>query len=78
MSDVLQMVIQNYGGFTKKEMVKYLVALKAPVIIGHPSERYIKYLVSRNLDNYPVTIPYVENSHKSFGPFLGWVHGKTI
>ena len=68
---------QNYDGLTKKEAEKAVLACKSPGLIGHPSERYIKYLVRSKLENCPVTIPDVENSPKRFDPILGGVHGKT-
>ena len=72
MSDVFR-----YEGFTKKEGEKDILACKAPVIIGHPSGRDLKYLVISNLENCSVTIPDVDNACKNFGPILGGVRGKT-
>ena len=66
----VQMARQKYEGFTKKEAENYVLAREAVGIIGHPYEQDLNYLVSINLDDFPITIPYVENSHKKIGPIL--------
>ena len=58
-------------------MHKAVLACKEPVIIGHPSERDLKYLVISNLEDYPVTIPDMDNARKIFSTILGGVRGKT-
>ena len=45
----------------------------------HPSEQDLKYLVSsHNLDDCPLTIHDVKNSHAIFGPNIAGVIGKTV
>ena len=47
-------------------------------MLGHPSVRDLKYLVSSNLTDFPVAIPDVINAHKIFGLILGVARGKTV
>ena len=74
----VQTVRKNYEGFTKRYAYRDVLARKAAGLIGHPSERDLKYLASINLTDCPVTIPDVHNAHKIFGPILGRTRGKTV
>jgi hypothetical protein len=48
----------NFEGFTKKEIEKATLAREAQGMIGHPSERDFKDMVSANMiQNCPVTPP---------------------
>ena len=71
-------VRKNYEGFAKRDVERAVLARNSEVLIGHPSERDLKYLVSINLNDCPVTIPDVNNAHKIFGPNLGGTRGKTV
>ena len=71
-------VHKNYEGFTKRYVERDVLSREAAGLIGHPSERDIKYLVSINLTDCPVTIKDVNNAHKIFGPILGGARGKTV
>ena len=66
----VQTVRKNYEGFTKEEVESSVFAREDPGLIGHPSERDLKYLVISNLGKCPVTTPDVDSAHKSFGPIL--------
>ena len=76
--NLVQTVRKNYEGFTKRDVERAVLASEATGLIGHPSERDLKYLVSINLNDCPVTIPDVNNAHKIFGPNLGGTRGKTV
>ena len=69
---------KNYEGFTKRDVKRAVLAREAAGLIGHPSERDLKYLVSINLNDFPVTTPDVNNAKKSFGPILGGTRVKTV
>ena len=68
----------NYEGFTKRDFERAVLAREAAGLIGNPYERDLKYLVSINLTDCPVTITDRNNAHKSFGPILGGTRGKTV
>ena len=74
----IQIVRKNYDGFTKRDVERAVLAHEAAGLIVHPSERDLKYLVSRNLTDCPVTILDVNNNHKIFGPILGVTRGKAV
>ena len=74
----IQIVRKNYDGFTKRDVERAVLAHEAAGLIVHPSERDLKYLVSINLNDCPVTIPDVNNAHKIFGPILGGTRVKTV
>ena len=52
---------------------------KSSEIIDYPSEQDLEYLVNiNNLDDCPITIHCVKNSHAFFCPDLAGVSGKTV
>ena len=52
------------------------MALKASDIVGHPSEKDLKYLVSsQNIYDCPLTINDMNNAHAIFGPDIAGVRG---
>ena len=71
-------VRKNYEGFAKRDVERAVLACKAAGLIGHPYERDLKYLVSINLTDFPVTIPDLNNAQKIFGPILGGTSVKTV
>ena len=74
----VQNVRNNYDGFTKRYIKRAVLDHGAAGLIGHPSERDLKYLVSGKLTDCPVTIPDVNNAHKIFGPILCGTKGNTV
>ena len=73
-----QTVHKNYEGFTRRDVNRDVLAREAAGLIVHPSEIDLKYRVSSNLTECPVTSPDVNNSEKSFCPILGGTRGKTV
>ena len=66
----------NYEGFTKNETKQ---ARRAQAMMGNPSEKDYKGLVSNHLiSNCPVTATDITNSQTIHGPALASVWGKTI
>ena len=73
----VQTVRQNYEGYTKKEVEKAILARKASGLVGCPSERDLKYLVSHHLSDCPVSADDITRSHTIFGPDPKGIRGKT-
>jgi hypothetical protein len=75
----VQMVPQNYEGFTKKEVLQAKEARRAMGSIGNPSENDFKGMVSNNMImNCPITTTAIANARSIFGPDLASVRGKTV
>ena len=75
---LMQTVCKNYERFTKKEVECTILACKAQLCVGNPSEKQFKEMVSSpNLENCPVTATDMSNAHVIFGPDLPGVKGKT-
>jgi hypothetical protein len=76
---VVQTVRGNYEGYTKKDILKAKEARRAQGMIGNPSEKDYKGMVSGNLiTNSPITTSNVSNAHAMFGPDLASIRGKTV
>jgi hypothetical protein len=76
---LVQMVRGNYEGYTKKGILKAKEACRAQGMIGNPSEKDYKGMVSRNLiTNCPITTTNISNPHVMFGPDLASIRGKTV
>ena len=70
---------QSYEGYTKKQVQGVILARKYSVLIRHPSERDLKYLVSsQNLYECPLTIYDVKNAHAVFGTYIVGVRGGGV
>ena len=66
----------SYEVFTKKDVGKATSDSKAQSMIGSPSEKYFKELVSENftaLNSIPVTCTDITNTHTIFVPNLSGV-----
>ena len=74
----VQTVRKNYEGFTNRDVNRDVLYCKATGLIVYPYERDIKYLVSSNLTDFPVTIPDINNARKIYGPILCGTKGKTV
>ena len=70
-SAFVQMVRQNYEGFTKKEILQAKEARQATGLIGNPSENNFKGLVSNNMiTNSPIKTTAITNARYIFGKDL--------
>ncbi len=79
MTAFVQTVRQNYEGFTKKEVLQAKEARRAMGLIGNPSEKNFKGLVSNNMiTNCPVTTTATTNVRRIFDRDLADVRGKTV
>ena len=76
---LVQTVRGNYEGHTKKEVLRAKEARRAQGLIGGPSEKDFKALVSsKMIDNCPIDTTDVANARKLFGPQLQRVSGSTV
>jgi hypothetical protein len=72
-------VQKNYEGFTKKDMIKAKEARQAQALIGNPSKKDFKGMVSNHfIPNCPVTFAGITNARKIFGLDLASIHRKTV
>jgi hypothetical protein len=75
----MQTVRENYEGFTKKDVIKAKEDRQAQGLIGNPSKKDFKGMVSNHLiPNCPVTYAAITNARKIFGPDLASIRGKTV
>ncbi len=75
----VQMVWENYEGFMKKDVIKAKEARQAQGLIGNPSKKDFKGMVSNHLiPNCPVTYDAITNAQKTFGPDLASIRGKPV
>ena len=71
----------NYEVFTKKDLVTSILDCKSQAMIGSPSEKYFKELVSEiftALKSIPVTCTDITNAHTIFGTDLSGVWGGGV
>ena len=75
----VQMVRGNYEGHTKKDVMQAKEAGRMQAMIGNPSEKDFKGMVSGNMiRNCPVTTTDINNARAIFGPDLASIRGKTV
>jgi hypothetical protein len=76
---LVQTVRGNYEGYTQREILKAKEVHRAQAMMGNPSERDYKGMVSNNVvPNCPVTSADISNARAIFGPDLPSVRGKTV
>ena len=76
---LVQTVQGNYEGYTKQEVLKAKEARRAQAMMGNPSEKDYKGMVSNKLiPNCPVTLWDNTNARQIFRPDLPSVRGKTV
>jgi hypothetical protein len=76
---LVQTVRGNYEGYTKREVLKAKEARRAQAMMGNPSEKGYKTMVSNNLiPECPITPTDISNARAIFGPDLPSVRGKTV
>ena len=68
----IQMVRGNYEGYTKWEVTQAKEAHRAQAMMGNPSKKDYKAMVS------PITSKDVSKSRTIFGPDLASIWGKTV
>jgi hypothetical protein len=75
----LNTIKTNREGFTERDNERAKRARKALGLVGYPSPKYFKHMVSSNMiKNCPVTSIEVTNANKIFGPDLATLKGKTV
>ena len=75
----VQTVRDNSEGFNKKEITAGKLARKSQGIIGYPSERDFKYMVSNGMiKKCPITSYEITNAHTMFGQNLSGTRGKKF
>jgi hypothetical protein len=76
---LVQTVRGNYEGYTKREVLKVKEARRAQAMMGNPSKKDYKTMVSNNLiPQCPITPTDISNARAIFGPDLPSVRGKTV
>ncbi len=76
---MVQTVHGNYKGCTKKEVLQAKEARRAQAMLGNPSKKDFKGMISSNIiPNCPTTHSNVTNAQKIFGPDLASIRGKTV
>ncbi len=75
----IQTVRGNYEGYTKRVVMQAKEARRAQAMMGIPSEKVYKGMVSNNLiANCPITSKDVSNARTIFRPDLTSIRGKTV
>jgi hypothetical protein len=75
----IQTVCGNYEGYTKREVTQAKEARRAQAMMGNPSEKDYKGMVSNNLiANCPISSKDISNARTIFGPDLASIRGKTV
>jgi hypothetical protein len=75
----VQTVRGNYEGYTKREIKQATETHKAQAMVGNPSKKDFKGMVSSHLiTNCPITHTNVTNACQIFGPDLASIRGKTV
>jgi hypothetical protein len=75
----IQTVRGNYEGHTKKDMMQAKEVRRMQAMLGNPSEKDFKGMVSGNMiKNCPVTTTDITNARVIFGPDLASIRGKTV
>jgi hypothetical protein len=76
---LVETVQGNYEGYTKNNILKAKQARRAQVMMGNPSKKDYKRVVSNHLiSNCPVTHTNFTNTRAIFGPNILSVRGKTV
>ncbi len=75
---VVQSVLENMVGFTRREIRGANDACKAQASMGHPSDTGLLYLVSgpSGITNVPVTAHTISNANAIYGKDLGGYGGR--
>jgi hypothetical protein len=69
----------NYKGHTKREVTRAKEGRHAQAMIGNPSKKDFKGMVSNNMvPNCPIDCHDIANACNIFGPYLTSIRGKTV
>jgi hypothetical protein len=75
----VQTVRGNYEGHTKREVMRANEARHAQAMMGNPSKKDFKDMVSNNMvPNCPIDFHNIANVNNIFGPDLASIRGKTV
>ena len=76
---LVQTVRGNYEGYTKGKVLQVKEARRVQAMMGNPSKKDYKTMVSNNLiPECPITSTDITNVRAIFGPDLPSVRGKTV
>ena len=76
---LVQTVRGNYEGYTKGEVLKAKEARRARAMMGNPSKKDNKTMVSNKIiPECPITSTDITNARAIFGPDLPSVQGKMV
>lgn len=75
----VQTVQQNYGGYTKKEILRAKEARRTMGLVGYPNEQDFNGMVRANMiPNCPIDATDIANARDIWGPDLASLRGKTV
>ena len=75
---MIQIVCQQYEGFTKCEVQDATAARKAQAMTGHPTDaQFLKMVSNNSIKNCPVKPDHITNPHSIFSPSIAGVRGQT-
>ena len=75
----VQTVQGNYEGHTKREVTRAKEARRAQAMMGNPSKKNFKGMVSNNMvPSCPIDCHNIANAHNIFGPDLASIQGKMV
>jgi hypothetical protein len=75
----VQTVQGNYKDHTKREVMRAKEARRAQGMMGNPSKKDFKGMVSNNMvPNFPIDCHDIANTHNIFGPDLASIQGKMV
>ena len=76
---LVETVRKIFEGYTKNKILKAKQARRAQAMMGNPSKKDYKRVVSNHLiSNCPISIHDIENSRAIYSPALASVRGKTV
>lgn len=80
---MIQMLRQNFEGFTRQEVEHDIAARRAQALSGHSSEHVFKSEVSHKSNSSlfrscPITKKDISNAHANFGPSMPCTRGKWV
>jgi hypothetical protein len=76
---LVQTVRENFKGYTKREILQAKKARRAQAMIGSPSGKDYKEMVSSNIiKNCPITVSDMTNARNIFGPDFASIQEKVV
>ena len=75
---MLEIICENYEGFTKREIQQAILACKTQVMVAHPTgERFKQMVIRKSLNNLNIKVWDITNTHTIFGPNCTGLRGET-